>query len=217
MRKLYFAFALFGVLNFAQANTVDAPSNLVGQNALSATYAYLWTAPVAAQDVTSATLTFTGVVRTGSGNGNDISVDIGSFLNMAVGQSSVRAAGILGVVNDNGAAGDAFNANVTAGNAFSLGTQYFPSLAQSQTWTYTFTAAQLVLLNDYISAGNWGFEIDSDGKFTVGGITFNYTTQVAVPKPVAIVSTVPDSMATVGLLGASFLGLVAIRRKLCLD
>jgi hypothetical protein len=219
MRKLFFAGAIFGVLNFAQATAVNAPSSLIGKNALNASYAYLWTAPVAAQDITSATITFTGVTRTGSGHGNDISVDIGSFLGMSVGQSSVKASGGLGIVKDKGAAGDAFKSNITGGKAVTLGTQYFPSLKAPQTWTYTFTADQLVLLNSYISAGNWGFEIDPDGKFTVGGITFNYaTSQIPPPKTTGgTVATVPDSMTTFGLLSASLLVLLTARRIFCLN
>jgi hypothetical protein len=214
MRKFFFVSALFSILNFAQATTIDAPSGLIGKNALNANYAYLWTAPVAAQDITSATITFTGVVRTGSGKGNDISVDIGSFLSMSVGQSSVPTSGGLGSIKDKDAAGDAFNANVTADKAVHLGTQFFASKKTPQTWTYTFTASQLDALNSYITAGNWGFEIDPDGKFSVGGIAFNYTTSIAENKPVATVESVPDSMATFGLLAASFLVLLTVRRRL---
>jgi VPDSG-CTERM motif len=219
MRKFYFAIALFAVLNLAQAAsiTANAPSGLIGKNALNASYAYLWTAPVAAQDITSATLTFTGVVRTGSGHGNDISVDIGNFLGMAVGQSSVPTLGAVGKIKDKDAAGDAFNANVAANDAIHLGTQFFSSKKTPQTWSYTFTGAQLEALNNYIAAGNWGFEIDPDGKFTVGGIIFSYTTAIADTKPVGAVASVPDSVATLGLLGGSFLVLLGVRRRFCLN
>lgn len=219
MRKFYIAGVLFAVLNFAQATSIDvnAPSGLIGKNALNANYAYLWTAPVAAQDFTSATITFTGVVRTGSGKGNDISVDIGNFLGMPVGQSSVPTSGGLGSIKDKDAMGDAFNANVVANDAIHLGTQLFTSKKTPQSWSYTFTGAQLEALNNYIAAGNWGFEIDADGKFSVGGISFSYTTEITDTKPVGVVATVPDSMTTFGLLGASLLVLIVGRRKLCFN
>ncbi len=224
MRKLYFAGALFGVLNFAQADpisTVNAPSSLIGKNALNAKYAYLWSVPVAAQDIanstiTSATITFTGVAKKG-GKGNDINVDVGSFMDMSVGQSGVPTAGGLGKIKDKDVTSDAFDANVTANKAVNLGTQLFPTKKTLQTWSYTFTGTQLDALASYIAAGNWGFEIDPDGKFSVGGVSFSYTTEINGNTPTGIVATVPDTMSTLGLLGASFLGLVVFRRRLCLN
>jgi hypothetical protein len=212
MRKFYFAGALFAVLNFAQATTINAPAGLIGKNALSQNYAYLWTAPVAAQDITSATITFTGVVKTG-GHGGGINVDFGSFLGMAVGQSSVPTSGNFGKIKEKDDRADFFGANVTAGKASNLGFKNFPSLKTPQTWSYTFTASQLAALNSYIANGNWGFEIDPDGKFSVGGISFAYTSEITGTKPVGVVATVPDSPTTFGLLGASVLFLMAVRRN----
>jgi hypothetical protein len=221
MKKVFLAGAMLGAFNFAQATTINAPSGLIGKNAMSASYAYLWSVPAAAQNITSATITFTGVVRTGSGKGNDISVDIGNFLSMPAGQSSVPTSGGLSDIKDKKLtkteAGDAFNANVTANDAIHLGTQLFASKKTAQTWSYTFTGAQLEALNNYIANGNWGFEIDADGRFTVGGITLNYTTAIADTKPAGTVATVPDLMTTFGLLAANFLGLVVVRRKFCFN
>jgi hypothetical protein len=211
MRKFYIVGILFAVLNFAQATTINGPSALIGKNGLDANYAYLWSVPAAAQPnqtITSATITFTGVVLKG-GKGKDISVDLGSFL--------APASGGLSSIKDKSAAGDAFNANIVANKAVNIGTKIFTSKKISQTWTYTFTGAQLDALNSYISTGNWGFEIDPDGKFSVGGISFNYTSEVTAPKPVGVVATVPDSMATFGLLGASLLVLIIARRKFCFN
>jgi hypothetical protein len=132
---------------------------------------------------------------------------------MSVGQSSAPNSGGLGHIKDNSAATDAFSANVTADKAVSLGTQLFSSKKTPQTWSYTFTKSQLDALNSYIAAGNWGLEIDPDGKFSVGGITFSYTTAITGTSPAAIVASVPDTMTTLGLLGASVLGLLAVRRS----
>jgi hypothetical protein len=211
MRKFYIVGALFAVLNFAQATTINAPSGLIGKSGLDANYAYLWSVPVAAvqnSTITSATITFTGIVFKG-GKGNNISVDLGSFL--------APATGNLGSIKDKGAVGDAFSANVAANNAVHLGTQIITSKKTAASFTYTFTGAQLDALNSYIANGNWGFEIDPDGKFSVGGITFNYTSEINTPKPVAVVATVPDSMTTFGLLGASLLVLIVARRRVCLN
>jgi len=213
MKKIFLAGILFGALNFAQASTISAPSGMIGTGALIGTYAYLWSVPLN-QDVTSASITFSSVTETLSGNGNDISVDVGSFIGMAVDQSKAPTSGNYSTVTDNDAPGDAFAANTTGVDptAINLGTQLFPKLNVAETWTYTFTAAQLVALNSYINAGNWGFEIDPDCHFTVGGITFNYTPATVVTK-----TSVPDHATTAGLLGLTFVGLMAFRRKLCFN
>ena len=212
MKKLLLAGVLLGALNFAQATTISAPSGMIGTSALIGTYAYLWSVPLD-QDVTSASITFTAVTETHSGNGNDISVDVGSFIGMAVDQSKAPTSGNYSKITDNDAKGDAFAANTTGikPTAINLGTEPFPSLNVAQTWTYTFTAAQLLALNSYISAGNWGFEIDPDCYFTVGGITFNYTTETN--KSIGV----PDNSTTAILLGLAFFGLFAFRRKFCLN
>jgi hypothetical protein len=212
MKKLFLAGVLFGALNLAQATTINAPSGMVGSNVLVGTYAYLWSVPLN-QAVTGASITFSSVTETASGNGNDISVDVGSFIGMTVGQSSAPASGNYSILTDNDAKGDAFAANTTGlkPTAINLGTEPFPTLNVAETWAYTFSAAQLLALNTYISAGNWGFEIDPDCHFNVGGITFTYTTGVTNK------TSVPDHSTTAVLLGLTLLGLLAVRRKFCLN
>jgi hypothetical protein len=214
MKKLFLAGSMLAALNFAQATTIDAPSALIGNNGLNGNYAYSWSVPVAAQanqTITSATITFSGVFFKG-GKGKDISVDLGSFLS--------PTSGGLSSIKDKNAIGDAFNANIVADKAINIGTTIFTSKTSKkapQTLSYTFTGAQLDALNSYINSGNWGFEIDPDGKFSVGGISFSYTSEINSAKPVAIVATVTDSITTAGLLGATLLVLVIARRKFCFN
>lgn len=208
MKKVFLAGLLLSSINFAQATPVSAPAGMIGTGALSGTYAYLWSVPVTDQNVNSASITFTSVKETAGGNGNSITVDFGSF----VGIGTVPTSGNYIKKTDNDAAGDAFQANINSGKAVRLGTELFPSLNVSHTWTYVFSAAQLLSLNTYIAAGNWGFEIDPDCTFTVGNIQFNYTTQ-SITNHISV----PDYATTFGLLGVSFLGLIVIRRKLCIN
>lgn len=214
MKKFYLVAALLGALNFAQATTINAPSALISKSGLNGDYAYSWAVPVAAQanqPITSASITFSGVLFKG-GKGNNISVDLGSLL--------TQTAGGVSSIKDKSAAGDAFSANVNAHNAVHLGTQIITSKKTAATFTYTFTGAQLDALNSYIATGNWGFEIDPDGKFSVGGISFNYTSQINQPnqpKPVGTVATVPDSLTTFSVLGVTVLGLLAFRRRLAFN
>jgi hypothetical protein len=210
MKKLFLAGILLGSLSLAKADSININAPLSGTGTLNGTYAYLWSVPLNT-DVTSASITFTAIVETLKGNGNDISVDVGSFIGMAVGQSSAPTAGNVGTITDNDAWGDAFYKNTIGSNptATHLGTQGFPSLNVSETFTYNIDPATL---NAYINAGNWGFEIDPDCHFNVGSITFSYTTATVTNK-----TSVPDNAATVALLGLSFLGLLAVRRKVCLQ
>jgi len=214
MKKLILAGILFGALDFAQADsfTINAPSGMIGTGALNGTYAYLWSVPFN-QQVTSASITFNNVTETLAGSGNNISVDVGSFIGMAVGQSSAPTSGHYSTITDNDALGDAFHANTTGlhPTAINLGSETFAHLNVAQTWTFTFSALQILALNSDIAAGNWGFEIDPDCHFTVGGITFSATTSQV--NRVAV----PDQTTTAGLLGLTFFALLAFRRRLCLN
>jgi hypothetical protein len=224
MKKLFLAGVLLSAVNFAQATSISAPGGMVGTSILDGTYSYLWSVPLSYNSsvtINSASITFSGIVLTATGSGNDISCDFGSF----VGISGVTLAGAtttIGTaptagnyttVKDNDTLGDSFAALTTGGSPKSvhLGTQAYTLNASPLTTTYTFTAAQLASLNTYISQGNWGFEIDPDCHFTVGGISFSYTTTSTN------ITTVPDGAMTAGLLGLSFIGLVAFRRKLCIN
>ena len=218
MKKIIMVGLLLGSLNFAHA--ISAPSGMIGTSVLDGANAYLWNPGVTAANINSARLTFTGIIMTSSPTGqNKIWVDFGSF----VGISSVAVGGgttigtppTSGTFNfdpDADTAGDAYAAipdGSGSGKQTYLGTQLFPTQGGvGQTWFYDFTAAQLTALNSYISAGAWGFEIDPDCHFTVGGIDFVYTQGTP---------SVPDTAATFGLLGLATVGLLAFRRKVCLN
>jgi hypothetical protein len=130
--------------------------------------------------------------------------------------SSTPGASAFSTVTDNDAVGDAFsNIGVYSGSGSAdgkrtyLGSQSFANTSTIYSWSYAFSAAQLIALNAYIATGHaWGFEIDADCTFNVGGISFTYTQ--AAPG-------VPDAVGTFGLLGLAVAGLVAYRRKVCLN
>jgi len=213
MKKIFLVGLLFGTFNFAHATSIGAPSGLIGTGALNGNYAYLWSVPLSApQNITAASITFTGIKETLPGNGNSISVDFGTFVGIGTVPTPGNYSGTS--ISDGDAAGDAFQANVNSGKAVHLGTELFPSLNVAHTWTYVFSAAQLITLNTYIAAGNWGFEIDPDCHFDVpaGGIRFDYTSQTITNN-----TSVPDSGTTLVMLGAGLLGLAALRRKLCIN
>jgi hypothetical protein len=73
------------------------------------------------------------------------------------------------------------------------------------TYTFTFTAAELVILQAYIANGhNIAFGIDPDCHYFNNGITFSFTT-----------ASVPEAGATVALLALALGLIVAGRRKFC--
>jgi hypothetical protein len=221
MKKIFLTSALLGILNFAQAITINAPSDMTGTGALVGTYAYLWdVGPInlsAGQQITSASITFTGVTETLSGNGNDISVDAGSIFSgmgfsgtgsgVPTSITSLPAAGTDKSYTDNDASGDAFQKDINSGKAVNLGTELFPKLNVAQTFTFTFfTTSELAALNSYIT-GLWGFEIDPDCHFNVTNICFTYTVGTTNK------TKAPDAPATAGLLGLVLLGMFVARRK----
>lgn len=205
--------ALAASLSSAWATTINAPSGMVGANALDGTYAYLWTvgsgnlAP-AGQTLTSLTINFNNITEVLAGSGNDITIDLGSFVGMSVGQSSVASVGNYGKLSDGDATGDAFQANINAGKAIRLGTMSFPVLNVAQSWSYTLTAGNLATLQNYMTAGLWGLEIDPDCHYNVGGISITYAT--ATPST----PQVPDAASTIVLLGLGCIGLAVVRRQL---
>jgi hypothetical protein len=230
MKKVFLIAAFIGVLRLSEAITINAPSDLIGNGSLVGTYAYLWDVgslviPTGDQ-ITSASISFTGVKETASGNGNDISVDFGrifsgmSFSGTGTGVKNNQLTGYLpgagtdSTTNfiDNDALGDAFLQNTTIKsngyyNAYSLGKQSFPTLNVTTNFTFNFTTNELAALDNYVT-GLWGFEIDPDCHFDVGAICFNYTVG-----PTNNTRTAPDAPATAGLMGLSLLAMFVFHRK----
>ncbi len=227
MKKIFLTGVLVGILNFAQAIPVNAPTGMTGTGALDGTYAYLWDVGsinlAAGQQIIGASITFTGVSETLKGNGNDISVDFGRIFSgmgfsgtgsgVPTSLTSLPTAGNFKTYTDNDASGDAFKKNLTTTttgkpyeNAYNLGTEAFPTLNVAQTFTFNFTTNELAALNNYIT-GLWGFEIDPDCHFNVGSICFNYTVG-----PTNNVKA-PDASVTAGLLGLAVLGMFVAHRR----
>lgn len=209
MKKLSVIVGLVSVCVLAQATTINAPSSLVGANILLGQDAYAWgISPVVptGQQVTSATLTFTGVTLTHSGNSAGNGYLYTDLLNL-------NTSGVA-TYTDNDAPGDYFAglASFSGSNSSklsSLGTAFFASVGTSLNLTYILTSAQLLSLNAYLTAGGLSIGIDPDCTYTVGSLCFTYTTGTG-PGPKG---SVPDTATTAFLLGAGLLGLEVFRRK----
>jgi hypothetical protein len=201
------AASALGLVTEARAASINAPSGMLGNGALNGTYAYTWTvasgALVSGQTVDSASITFTSIMLTSTSSGY-LYFDLGRvFTGMVAGPSTLPTPGNYGTYTDNDASGDAFKGNAP-GNADQLGSQPLAKNVATS-WTYTFTSADLTALNRYAGLGSWGFLIDPDCSFNVGGITFNYTTTT---------NCTPDGGTTAMLLGAAMMGLGWAKRRI---
>ena len=188
MKKLILIGITVGIASLAQATSVTLNSG----TSLNGNYAYLYqVSPItlsSTQTITSATLFFTSIV---GASGYVIYSDLIKLNNSPA------------TPYDGNVEPDYFQMN--SYNLDVLGTFNFTSTT-AQSWSYVFNSTQLQDLNTTVTSLN-GFDIgiDPDCTFTVGSITLTYNVGS---------KSVPDAAMTVSLLGMSFLGLLAFRRRL---
>ena len=181
--------------------------------------AYEWGISIplsAGQTIYSATLSFNGIVLTSTGTGgNNIKASLLNLNNTGTitWTDNDASSDYFNTTKFKGASGDyknAYGQKPTSGYYTSLGTSQAFGLNKSPAdWSVTFNTAQLAILNSDVLDGIFDIGIDPDCHFNVGSIKFTYTT-ISTPHP----PSVPDTAASAGLLGMSFLGLLVFRRKL---
>lgn len=199
MKSLIAIASLVGIASGAFATTlsVTAPSSL---NTLAGDSAYSWGVPVTVspgQSITYAEIDFNNVTLTAA----DPSTGTGYLY------TDLLKSSTTGVVNkiDNDAAGDYWATTTTP--LTSIGAQFFKSAGTTLTWSYILTGAQLTALNSYLTAGIVDIGLDPDCHYSVGSITFSYSTGTNTPH------TVPDVAATAFLFLLGFGGLELVRRQ----
>ena len=221
MKKLFLFLTAFVVLGIpatalADSFTFQAPATAPNQGNggshqfnLDHHEAYTWRIDgvnLGGQTITGATLTFTNISNWDS-NPNMLFIHlldsarnagVASFIDAPANQIPVTS------IADN-FAGTLFNSNPLV----ALGTGNTLLTARSftttpTTYVYTFTAAQLQVLNAYFQNGNnIAFGLDPDCHFWNNGITFNFqTTPATVPEPMSL-----------ALLGTGIAGLYLKRRR----
>jgi len=204
MKKLFTLAAFVGFSGLLHATTINAPSSLIGANALDGNNAYSWGISISVptgQEVTSAQIDFSSIklsVANSSGSGY-LYTDL---LNS-------KSTGVTSV-SDGDAPGDYWASHTSAGNIATLGTQFFASTTSpALTWSYVLTASQISTLNSFLSAngGIFNIGIDPDCHYNVGNISFTYNTGGTSH------NTVPDVATTALLLFLGLAGLEVCRRQ----
>jgi hypothetical protein len=210
MKKLFLAGVLFGVLNFVQATTITlvgaSSSAMLNTSQIVGTDAYQFLLPqivlTAGQTLSDVSVNFSGIELISSDSKDQVSADL---MNLNGYYNSSQRATQAFVDNDD--SGDYFSTKYPHGTVISLGTEA-TQLDKSLTWSDPIAGAAEYSI---LTGGSFDIGIDPDCYYDIGSITFCYTINNNPS-----VST-PDQAATVVLLGLSFLGLLAFRRKLCLN
>ena len=199
MKKIWVIGFLVGICGLANATQIqiNAPSGLIGTNALDGSNAYEWGLNLGnGTHLISAEIDFTNIKLTASGNTNGTGLLFCDLLKAT--QTGLTS------VSDGDKSGDYWSTVFTGANITRLSTNSFASVGTTLTWSIILNSSQLTALNSYLAAnaGVFNIGLDPDCHYNVGGIDFKYTT--------------PDVATTVLLLAASLLGLEILRRRLVL-
>jgi hypothetical protein len=205
MKKILLIAGSVGISAFVHATTINAPSSLIGVNALQGNDAYSWgiSIPLAnGQTVASAEIDFTGITLTASGNSAGTGTLFTDLLNS-------KTTGVTTVVEGD-TTSDYWTTQFSGANITSIGSQLFKSVGTTfATLSYILTGSELTALNNYLTAsGAFNIGIDPNCHYTVGGLSFSYTLS---PSPK---TTVPDEAVTALLVVIGLAGLEVFRRQL---
>jgi hypothetical protein len=203
MKKLLLLTTLVGINGLVHATTINAPSSLVGYDALSGENAYSWGISIAVptgQEVTSAEIDFTSVTLQASGNSQGTGVLYTDLLNS-------KNTGVT-TATDNDAPGDYWATQFSGKNITTLGSESFAYVGQTLTWSFVLNATELTALNNYLTGngGIFNIGIDPDCHFSPSQISFTYAVG-------GNHNTVPDVATTAGLLLLGLAGLEVFRRQ----
>jgi hypothetical protein len=202
MKKLLLLGTLFVINGLVHATTINAPSSLIGFDALNIDDAYSWGISISVpsgEEVASAEVNFTSVelnMFTRSGKGYFYA----DLLNS-------KSTGVTSAFDDD-APGDYWATKFSGANITPLGTETFNSIGTTLTWSYVLTSAELTSLNTYLADNNGIFNLGMtpDCGYSIGGLSFTYTLG-------SHHNTVPDFATTAFLLIMGLAGLEVFRRQ----
>ncbi len=147
---------------------------------------------------TSATLSFNNVKFTAVGGDNTLNYDL---LNGNIATTHFADTGTATQTEGQ----DWFEHQSYNWDVIGTGGKVF-ALNQTLSWNETFSPTALAdLLNDIKTYGSFDLGFDPNCTYQVGTVTLTLTTSV------------PDQAGTLSLLGLTFVGLLAFRRKFCIN
>ena len=216
MKKLILIGTMVGIASLAQAVVIPTSYNITGlPDTISGPDAYIFKT-LATLDPTlnysGATLTFSSVKLTATGGDNTLNFDL---LNGS--GTSYNAQTIVDnlIIDPQAESQDYFQHHSpysTHSDVIGAGGQVFTLNQTITQLTETFsTAAFNDLISDITTLGYFDIGLDPNCTYNVGTVTLTFTTTKNN------VGSVPDQAGTLSLLGLSFVGLLAFRRKLCLN
>jgi hypothetical protein len=200
MRKIFLIATLVGVNSLLHATTINAPSSLIGSDSITGEAAYAWGINIGAGvTVTSATISWSDVtfeVAGPVGTPGHIYTDL-----LDLGTTTLTKYSTTDSDSDYFA-----GTSITHDN---VGLMTFASIGTEISTNITLNAAELSVLNSYLSASNGDFNIgiSPDCYYTVGGLSFTYTTTPSGK------NTVPDVATTAFLMLMGLVGLEVFRRQ----
>jgi VPDSG-CTERM motif len=224
MKKLIISVIGIGILNFAQATTttvniITGTGNVGTTTALSGGTSYIYQQSglaklsVPSGNTFSATISFNNIDLTANSNTGIHNVLYYDVINQLQGQSLTTIS--TAEANYPTAGTDYFTQSTTYGKiAYQIGStltgwpspNYFP-VGVSESWSTQIGGSALTTLEAELQQGYFDIGFNPNCPYAViGSIQLSWT----VTPPA---NHVPDAAMTVSLLGMSFLGLLAFRRK----
>ena len=189
---------MIGIVSWAQATSITiVPSGSV----ISGPYSYIYDETVTpGTSVASASISFNNIELTANGPAG---IPNTLFYDLINGNYASKTISSGETLTDYFQTTSPYDAK---GISDQLGYETL-TLDKTISWTYTFSGQALTDLQNDFEKGYFDIGLDPNCVYDIGSIDLNYT-----PTTVKTVPT-PDTATTVSLLGMSFLGLVALRRK----
>lgn len=204
MKKLILIGITVGIASLAQANSITITSSTTTIHGGTAYIDQTTFADVILaqnQQITSAYLTFSTMQMTGQGVYDTVYYDL---INGKNGTTTLPTGGEY--------SSDWFKNNPSSylGSLDQIGSQYFlnTTTVYNNVQSPYFSAQALGDLTTDLAKGFVDIGLDPNCTYSIGSITLTYTIGS---------KSVPDTAMTAGLLGMSFLGLLAFRRKLAVN
>ena len=211
MKKLILIGVTVGIASLAQANFVSGGVLVPSGTVLSGGNDYIYQETVAVGTViTGATISFSKIDLTANSNPGIKNV----FYYDVVAAEQAKAITRNTVPEANYPTKQDYFTKNNLGYQIGSSLQIYRNfpLDSAQSWSTPIIGAALTLLESEFLTGTFDIGFDPNCPYNIGSITLSWTTA-----PGTNFKSAPDQAPTVILLGLTFVGLLAFRRKFCLN